>query len=341
MEVRIDVRHFSAFVLELYERSLLQDLLSLFNWGVEELARTVGSDSYLSASVEVRKSEIGSSGAVSYVLPTNYYELWPESGYDDPLTGDGVKKAVGGPEGVFVISDRYHIARLPGILADDAQTPISLVLSVHLVARNGKPMSGTDTNYLLAALDHVRFALQRSKSIRPGVASLLVDSGGRILASSAEAFRMLHDSRLDRKVNLRPDLLYERVPETGLMVEKSEESRLSGVPISIITLRSSDRCAGLTSRERQIALSITDGLTHKEIARALQISPATVRNHTQAILTKLGIRNKLALSKIINTETVGSASQRQPTALGGHRQISNRNVVQSNVARADHFVARV
>jgi DNA-binding NarL/FixJ family response regulator len=67
-----------------------------------------------------------------------------------------------------------------------------------------------------------------------------------------------------------------------------------------LTLRGIDPYSQLTARERQIVDHIVNGLTHKEIARSLEISPATVRNHTQAVLTKLGARNKAALIKIIH-----------------------------------------
>jgi len=88
--------------------------------------------------------------------------------------------------------------------------------------------------------------------------------------------------------------------EGKVRFDKREVAQFSGPPLFYLTLRSSDPCSQLTTRERQIVDHIVDGLTHKEIARSLAISPATVRNHTQAVLTKLGARNKAALIKIIH-----------------------------------------
>jgi len=47
--------------------------------------------------------------------------------------------------------------------------------------------------------------------------------------------------------------------------------------------------AHLTRRERQIASLVEEGLSNKEIACALNISPATVKNHVHIILDKLNL----------------------------------------------------
>ena len=49
----------------------------------------------------------------------------------------------------------------------------------------------------------------------------------------------------------------------------------------------------LTPRELQILQQIADGKTNAQIARELQMSPNTLRTHTQNVLTKLGVHSKL------------------------------------------------
>ncbi len=49
----------------------------------------------------------------------------------------------------------------------------------------------------------------------------------------------------------------------------------------------------LTPREQEVLRFIARGETAKGIARALQISTTTARNHTQKILTKLGLHTKV------------------------------------------------
>lgn len=50
--------------------------------------------------------------------------------------------------------------------------------------------------------------------------------------------------------------------------------------------------AALSSRELQVLSSLADGLTDREIAEALVISPRTVESHVSNILRKLSVRNR-------------------------------------------------
>ena len=50
----------------------------------------------------------------------------------------------------------------------------------------------------------------------------------------------------------------------------------------------------LTPREREVLELLAQGLTNKEIARQLVISPNTVKRHVQAIFDKLGVKTRAA-----------------------------------------------
>ena len=49
---------------------------------------------------------------------------------------------------------------------------------------------------------------------------------------------------------------------------------------------------GLSPRENDVLRMLADGLTDREIATALIISPRTVETHVSNILHKLGVRNR-------------------------------------------------
>ena len=52
----------------------------------------------------------------------------------------------------------------------------------------------------------------------------------------------------------------------------------------------------MTARERQVARLVTDGLTNREIAGELYLSPKTVSAHVEHILTKLGATTRTQIA---------------------------------------------
>ena len=60
--------------------------------------------------------------------------------------------------------------------------------------------------------------------------------------------------------------------------------------------------SALTRRERQVAELIHKGLTNKQIADTLVISPRTAESHVDHILTKLGFTNRTQVAAFIGEE---------------------------------------
>jgi DNA-binding CsgD family transcriptional regulator len=51
----------------------------------------------------------------------------------------------------------------------------------------------------------------------------------------------------------------------------------------------------LTARERQVLAHIAEGLTERQIAQRLGLSPKTVHTHRTNMMSKLGVHNVVAL----------------------------------------------
>jgi DNA-binding CsgD family transcriptional regulator len=66
---------------------------------------------------------------------------------------------------------------------------------------------------------------------------------------------------------------------------------------------------GITAREREIIELICAGKTNREIADALCISEATVKDHNYNVFRKTGVRNRVELTRLFR--------QAQPAARGG------------------------
>ena len=73
---------------------------------------------------------------------------------------------------------------------------------------------------------------------------------------------------------------------------------------------------GLTNREQQIVVLISQGLTNKEIANRLNLAEQTVRNHVHRMLRKVGVRHRLAVVDICRMEgsLVGLTSRSSPNS---------------------------
>ncbi|MCM8613461.1 LuxR family transcriptional regulator [Accumulibacter sp.] len=77
-----------------------------------------------------------------------------------------------------------------------------------------------------------------------------------------------------------------------------------------VLARSTGALAQLSVREREIARRYASGETHSAIARALSLSPATVRNHVAHCFRKLGVGSKVELALRLD-----SATSRLPTGM--------------------------
>jgi DNA-binding CsgD family transcriptional regulator len=57
--------------------------------------------------------------------------------------------------------------------------------------------------------------------------------------------------------------------------------------------------SGLTTREREIALMLAEGLSYKEISASLFVSLSTIQTHVARIYGKMGVNSKTELSRRI------------------------------------------
>jgi two-component system nitrate/nitrite response regulator NarL len=64
----------------------------------------------------------------------------------------------------------------------------------------------------------------------------------------------------------------------------------------------------LTNRERQALAHLLNGLSNKEIARAMGITEGTVKLHIYAVFDKTGVRSRIklmaAIKRVTSTPTV-------------------------------------
>ena len=68
----------------------------------------------------------------------------------------------------------------------------------------------------------------------------------------------------------------------------------------------------LSAREAEVAGFYIDGLSYKEIACALDISPGTVRTHLNSIYRKLEVSSRTELTRRLQPAAAASAAEPAP-----------------------------
>jgi DNA-binding CsgD family transcriptional regulator len=79
------------------------------------------------------------------------------------------------------------------------------------------------------------------------------------------------------------------------------EKQVSNVPPGVVALDASSDKHELSRREREVLALIVSGLTDKEIAEQLFISPRTVSTHVTHILNKLGVHSRMDAARVVSS----------------------------------------
>jgi DNA-binding CsgD family transcriptional regulator len=69
----------------------------------------------------------------------------------------------------------------------------------------------------------------------------------------------------------------------------------------LLSMRPREPSDLLSRQENAVAEAFSSGHSYKEVARTLDLAPATVRHHLRAVYMKLGVSDKAALARVLNT----------------------------------------
>lgn len=101
-------------------------------------------------------------------------------------------------------------------------------------------------------------------------------------------------SGIDRhggRLPLRDVVDLAETADRRVTIDRSEDP-----PVVFVGPTRSARFSALSSRELEVAELMADGLTNRQIARALFISVATTKDHVHAVLSKSGLANRAAVA---------------------------------------------
>ena len=128
-----------------------------------------------------------------------------------------------------------------------------------------------------------------------GLAGDALTPAGKILAA-ADAYHAMTEARPHREARSADDAAAELRSEVrgGLFDSDAVDAvlRAAGHPVKLRR----GWPAGLTTRELDVLRLLVRGLSNKEIAERLVISPRTADNHIAHIYTKIGVSNRARAS---------------------------------------------
>ncbi len=194
-----------------------------------------------------------------------------------------------------------------------------LIADDHEVVRQGLAslLAGTDVE-IIGEASHPNEAVQMAHKHRPDVAILdirMMDGGDDGLTALEQIHKDLPDTRvvmlsafdnptyiaranaLGASDYLLKGCTREQLLDTIHAVTTREgtgdHGELSKVACTMATRKKTeDDEASLTQRETQVLRHLALGLSNKEIAKSLEISVETVKEHVQHVLRKIGVNDR-------------------------------------------------
>ena len=162
---------------------------------------------------------------------------------------------------------------------------------------------GVRTPAALALVHHGRALLAEGaeaerhfeQSLAAHAASTRIPDRARTELAFGEWLRR-HRRRVDAREHLRTALtLYEELGASSLAERAAQELRASG---ETARRRDVSTATHLTAQERQVAALVQQGLSNKDAAARLFVSPRTIDFHLRNVFTKLGVTSRGELAHV-------------------------------------------
>lgn len=320
--MRSSLRQFSEFVSELNENAQHTDAHGLAGWVVDRLSKTVGFDCAWYGWADVKPEGVQIHAQSSYNLADSFYESWCEMSEQDLLAAaiidnpaqTAVYDRLGKKQtdGMISLADNYGLKKMATSMKLRPCRTASFYLSSYRAGRHSRAWSSEELDYLQCAVEQLSSAM-KSSTVEPRAHdcehSMFVNQDGIVILGLHNAHKQWSTLWPDWSDDQLPEHLFNLIHVAGehvlvdrqLIVKCEPASGINNMGLRKLTLRNLTKLDLLTRRERQVALLLTDGNSHKEVARMLGVAPATVRNQTQSIYLKLGVNNRAEMALEVNS----------------------------------------
>lgn len=247
-------------------------------------------------------------------LPKNFPNLLIDNIEINPITKRLFNKAGDAVDMADVISDDafyqseiyqrvfkpYKIQRILSSIHICNRTGIYTLLSLYRFDKekcfNGeeKLRHQTVLFHLVEAASHACLLSLKQHS-QPNTFHAICDAEGIYHEAELEFIDLLEQCQPVKSIIKYPFDVYKREFIVGEIIIQSEQLG----DLFRLSIRECSAIDKLTFREQQVVEGVTQGLSFKQIAKKLELSPSTVSNHLYRIYQKLNINNRSELADLI------------------------------------------
>jgi len=308
-------------VRDLNDQAQQEDADGLAQWAVQDLSRRIGFDCawYGWAELGPDKVEIHANSTLD--LPEDFFHNWHDMSEQDLLAA-GILENPGRAssydragtvqtDGMIALSDAYDLKRMATAMHTRPGRAASFYLSGYRSGRTSRAWSDSELEFLQCAVEQLSCAMKHCSFSPDALAdrvSVLVNRQGIAIFGLANLREQFGDLWPDWSEDRLPDCLCRvldvpgeyMLADEGLVVLCEPASDHNPMELRHLTLRRLTRYDLLTRREREVAMALAGGKSHKETARLLGVAPATIRNQTQSIYAKLGVDNRANLAAMVH-----------------------------------------
>lgn len=311
------INQVDQFIGDLYRARQSVESRDFKGWALENLKDLIPFDAALwgTGNVESRKfHSISIHG-----LPEDYAHALEETQDKNPIlpallkdVGKAIPMSAVFPDKQFYKSDlylqcfkRYGVERILSVVEADNRSGIYTLISLYRFDRKKKfTRSERATQqrcgyHLVNAASHAFFSHLHSLESGPRIGQTAICDAQGIFHEVQPLFLDKLDEHFPNRSGNR---LPFRVPNPGKVDTHGELKVESNRFADLYMLRiwEPSPLDQLTERERNIAEKVSQGLTFKEIGKALNLAPSTVSNHMYRVYKKLGIASRSALANLVH-----------------------------------------
>lgn len=305
-------RRYSDFLLELYQHSSRLEPDRFQRWALAELKNLVPYDFAAWGGGEQESRQV--TDVIVLEQDQRLLTTWSEVGHLDPfcdITMSNLDQTfrfddVADYRQSLAYNDHWRRFSVRHMMSTIMAEPVDgYITFIGLCSADGdRPFTAAQRELKQLLMPHLSHALRMnretllSREAHAGDGTAVVNRAGWILDTDEGFFRLAREE-WGQGQRIPASLFHGRSTTGTWRGERVQASYRRFHHHYLVRLRLLSAIDVLTPREIMVAEQFALGLTHKEVARGLDISPATVRNHLARIYDKLGIGSKAELVELL------------------------------------------